>query len=87
MQRIYLNLLFSNDSCDYFILLYFYCRYDPYSKVFSHEKYDHSKMHDIRQKAISVASEAKTVGIILGTLGRQGSPKILEVSFFGSKTY
>lgn len=53
-------------------------RYDPYSKVFSHEKYDHSKMHAIRQKAISVAREAETVGIILGTLGRQGSPKILE---------
>lgn len=53
-------------------------RYDPYSKVFSHEKYDHSKMQAIRQKAISVAREAETVGIILGTLGRQGSPKILD---------
>lgn len=37
-------------------------------------------MYAIRQKAISVAREAETVGIILGTLGRQGSPKILEVS-------
>ena len=53
-------------------------RYDPYSKVFSEEFYDFDKMHENRRKAIVEASSAKTFGIILGTLGRQGSPKVLE---------
>lgn len=53
-------------------------RYDPYSKVFSHEYYNIEKMHQNRQAAITQASEGKTFGLILGTLGRQGNPKILE---------
>ncbi|XP_075706920.1 2-(3-amino-3-carboxypropyl)histidine synthase subunit 1 [Rhinoderma darwinii] len=53
-------------------------RYDPYSKVFSREYYDHSTMLKNRGDAISSAAGAKTWGLILGTLGRQGSPKILE---------
>ncbi|XP_044129925.1 2-(3-amino-3-carboxypropyl)histidine synthase subunit 1-like, partial [Bufo gargarizans] len=53
-------------------------RYDPYSKVFSREYYDHSSMLKNRGNAISSAARAKTWGLILGTLGRQGSPKILE---------
>ncbi|KAG8590174.1 hypothetical protein GDO81_006666 [Engystomops pustulosus] len=52
--------------------------YDPYSKVFSREYYDHSTMQKNRGNAISSAAGAKTWGLILGTLGRQGSPKILE---------
>ena len=55
------------------------CRYDPYTKIFSREYYDTKKMHQIRRDAISKAASAKQVGIILGTLGRQGSPKILQV--------
>ncbi|GAB1609828.1 2-(3-amino-3-carboxypropyl)histidine synthase subunit 1-like [Argonauta hians] len=53
-------------------------RYDPYSKVFSKEHYDHTKMKEIRHDAINTASKAQTIGMILGTLGRQGSPKILQ---------
>jgi len=53
-------------------------KYDPYSKVFSREKYDTQLMHDIRKKAIEEASKAKKIGIILGTLGRQGNPRILN---------
>ncbi|XP_069617464.1 2-(3-amino-3-carboxypropyl)histidine synthase subunit 1 [Ranitomeya imitator] len=53
-------------------------RYDPYSKIFSREYYDHSTMQKNRGDAISSATGAKTWGLILGTLGRQGSPKILE---------
>lgn len=56
------------------------CRYDPYSKVFSREYYDHSAMRAARWKAIEDARSAHTWGLILGTLGRQGSPKVLEVS-------
>jgi diphthamide biosynthesis enzyme Dph1/Dph2-like protein len=36
-------------------------------------------MHQLRRKAIEEASKAKKMGIILGTLGRQGNLKILEV--------
>uniref|UniRef100_A0A667Y6S7 2-(3-amino-3-carboxypropyl)histidine synthase subunit 1 n=1 Tax=Myripristis murdjan TaxID=586833 RepID=A0A667Y6S7_9TELE len=53
-------------------------RYDPYSKVFSREYYDHEAMRASRRKAIEMASSAQRWGLILGTLGRQGSPKVLE---------
>ncbi|XP_022780567.1 2-(3-amino-3-carboxypropyl)histidine synthase subunit 1-like isoform X3 [Stylophora pistillata] len=53
-------------------------RYDPYSKVFSREYYDIDAMFQARKDAISTASRAKKFGLILSTLGRQGSPKVLE---------
>ncbi|XP_068126182.1 2-(3-amino-3-carboxypropyl)histidine synthase subunit 1 [Hyperolius riggenbachi] len=53
-------------------------RYDPYFKVFSREYYDHNAMLENRNNAVKSAAGAKTWGLILGTLGRQGSPKILE---------
>ncbi|XP_045155890.1 2-(3-amino-3-carboxypropyl)histidine synthase subunit 1 [Echinops telfairi] len=53
-------------------------RYDPYSKVLSREHYDHERMQATRQEAIAAAQSGKSWGLILGTLGRQGSPKILE---------
>ncbi|KAI0557699.1 Diphthamide biosynthesis protein [Gracilaria domingensis] len=53
-------------------------RYDPYSKKLTEEKYSHSEMRSLRRKAVNDASSAQRFGIILGTLGRQGSPKILE---------
>ncbi len=46
--------------------------------MFSEEFYDHALMKSNRKAAIDKASKAKTWGIILGTLGRQGSPKVLE---------
>lgn len=36
-------------------------------------------MHSLRKEAIAEAGKAKKFGLILGTLGRQGSPKVLEV--------
>ncbi len=48
----------------------YYYRYDPYSKVFSEEFYDHSRMRATRKSAIDRASAANKWGIILGTLGR-----------------
>lgn len=56
------------------------CRYDPYNKVFSREYYDHEAMRASRLQAIDKARLAQRWGLILGTLGRQGSPKVLEVS-------
>lgn len=53
-------------------------QYDPYAKKFTQEHYDHRLMQTTRRAAISKASTAKRFGLILGTLGRQGSPKILE---------
>ncbi|XP_005107942.1 2-(3-amino-3-carboxypropyl)histidine synthase subunit 1 [Aplysia californica] len=53
-------------------------RYDPYSKLFTREHYDFDRMKQVRQDAISKAQSAKKVGIILGTLGRQGSTKVME---------
>ncbi|XP_030916476.1 2-(3-amino-3-carboxypropyl)histidine synthase subunit 1 [Geospiza fortis] len=53
-------------------------RYSPYSKVFSQEHYSHERMHRARQDAILAASTARSWGLILGTLGRQGSPSILQ---------
>lgn len=53
-------------------------RYDPYSKVFSQEYYDHELMKKNRHEAIERAAGADTWGLILGTLGRQGHPPVLE---------
>jgi len=52
-------------------------RYDPYNKVFSREHYDHDKMRQVRRDAILQAASGQKFGIILGSLGRQGSPSIL----------
>ncbi len=59
----------------------FVFRYDPYSKVFSEEFYDHSLMQSNRRQAIAKAKTSKHWGIILGTLGRQGNPTILELLY------
>ena len=54
-------------------------RYDPYEKKFTREFYSHEEMRGMRQEAIEKASKAEKFGLILGTLGRQGSPSVLEV--------
>ncbi|XP_024050133.1 2-(3-amino-3-carboxypropyl)histidine synthase subunit 1 [Terrapene carolina triunguis] len=53
-------------------------RYDPYSKVFSREHYAHERMQHARQEAIRTAARARSWGLILGTLGHQGSTSILQ---------
>ncbi|GJJ07323.1 hypothetical protein Clacol_001524 [Clathrus columnatus] len=63
-------------------------RYDPYSKELTREYYDFQKMSQIRNAAIqsarrsldhpSDATGPSAWGIILGTLGRQGSLKQLQ---------
>ncbi|XP_047141529.1 2-(3-amino-3-carboxypropyl)histidine synthase subunit 1 isoform X2 [Hydra vulgaris] len=53
--------------------------YDPYSKRFTREYYDHITMLKNRKSAIDQATNARCFGIILGSLGRQGNPKILKV--------
>ncbi|KAK7061514.1 2-(3-amino-3-carboxypropyl)histidine synthase subunit 1 [Favolaschia claudopus] len=66
-------------------------RYDPYSKKLTRERYDHREMHSVRDQAVKSArksiaaftqsdltAEAPLWGVILGTLGRQGSFKQLQ---------
>lgn len=38
-------------------------------------------MHHIRQKEIHKAATGQVWGLVLGSLGRQGSPKVLQVEF------
>ncbi|CAL8072559.1 unnamed protein product [Calicophoron daubneyi] len=52
-------------------------RYDPYGKSLTHEKYDHKLMRKRRRAAIDAAKNTHRFGIILGTLGRQGSPAVV----------
>lgn len=53
-------------------------RYDPYERKLTREYYDHDVMKATRLKAIERAKGAKTFGLVLGTLGRQGSTKVLD---------
>ncbi|CAH8864781.1 unnamed protein product [Trichobilharzia szidati] len=53
-------------------------RYDPYDKSFTREYYDHKEMRRHRKDAIDTAKTAVNFGIILGTLGRQGSPAVVK---------
>jgi len=53
-------------------------KYDPYSKKFTYESYDHNQMNTIRKSCINKAEKAETFGVIMGTLGRQGSPKVVD---------
>lgn len=53
-------------------------RYDPYGREMTLEVYDQVGMRAQRQLAIEKARGARHWGLILGTLGRQGNPKILE---------
>ena len=53
-------------------------RYDPYGKVLTYEQYETEKMKEIRLGAINRARAGNTFGLILGTLGRQGSPPIFR---------
>ena len=62
-------------------------RYDPYAKAMTRERYDHAGMQEARRGAVARAAAAlaptspmprKPWGLVLGTLGRQGSPTVLD---------
>eukprot|EP00603_Paraphysomonas_imperforata_P003923 CAMPEP_0114438116 /NCGR_PEP_ID=MMETSP0103-20121206/14405_1 /TAXON_ID=37642 ORGANISM="Paraphysomonas imperforata, Strain PA2" /NCGR_SAMPLE_ID=MMETSP0103 /ASSEMBLY_ACC=CAM_ASM_000201 /LENGTH=249 /DNA_ID=CAMNT_0001608613 /DNA_START=137 /DNA_END=884 /DNA_ORIENTATION=- len=53
-------------------------RYDPYGKVITAEGYDTETMKANRLAAIRQAADAQLFGVVLGTLGRQGSPLIFN---------
>ncbi|KAF2203870.1 diphthamide biosynthesis protein 1 [Delitschia confertaspora ATCC 74209] len=54
-------------------------RYDPYSRRLTRETYEHDSLYTLRRTAILTARKAKTWGIILGSLGRQGNPHTLTL--------
>jgi 2-(3-amino-3-carboxypropyl)histidine synthase len=53
-------------------------RYDPYARELTRERYDHVGMRAARRAAIAAAAAAPRWGLVLGTLGRQGNPRILD---------
>ena len=53
-------------------------KYDPYSKKLTSEAYDTPQMLAIRRAAVETARAAVKFGLILGTLGRQGSAHIMQ---------
>ncbi|KAG8072906.1 hypothetical protein GUJ93_ZPchr0006g44395 [Zizania palustris] len=53
-------------------------RFDPFLGVLVLEHYDHVGMKQARKEAVLVARKAKSWGVVLGTLGRQGSIKVLD---------
>jgi 2-(3-amino-3-carboxypropyl)histidine synthase len=52
-------------------------RYDPYNRKLTIETYDHAGMRAVRRRMIEAAASAKHWGVVLGTLGRQGNPRIV----------
>ncbi|XP_066322910.1 uncharacterized protein [Miscanthus floridulus] len=53
-------------------------RFDPFLGVLVLEEYDHVGMKQARKAAVLAARKANNWGVILGTLGRQGSTKVLD---------
>jgi 2-(3-amino-3-carboxypropyl)histidine synthase len=52
-------------------------RYDPYARLLTLESYDQEGMRAARRAAVDAARGAARWGLVLGTLGRQGSPRVL----------
>nr|MBE5724741.1 putative diphthamide biosynthesis protein 1 [Cucujiformia] len=53
-------------------------KYDPYKKELSREYYDYDKMNCIRKEFVDSSLNAETFGVIMGTLGRQGNPRVVQ---------
>jgi len=53
-------------------------KYDPYAKKLTEEFYDHERMLATRHEAIQRAIQTDKYALVLSTLGRQGSPKVLR---------
>lgn len=55
-----------------------FLQYDPYQKVLTRERYDFDLMRRVRWDAIERARSATRVGLVMGTLGRQGNPRVVD---------
>ncbi|KII68718.1 hypothetical protein RF11_01078 [Thelohanellus kitauei] len=73
------SAMIQNHSIPAYRYNYFTISYDPYTRILSLESYDYDRMVKTRRRSIE-ASTNGTYGIIVGTLGRQGSLKVLQAS-------
>ena len=66
-------VMIANPTMDYF-------QYNPYTKKMTIEKYDFDQMIQIRQNELQRCKVGPNtvVGLIMGVLGRQGSPHIIS---------
>ena len=53
-------------------------QYNPFNHYLTYEKYDNELMLKMRYEQIEKFKKAKYIGVIFGTLGRQGNPVILK---------
>ncbi|CAL8113838.1 unnamed protein product [Orchesella dallaii] len=55
-------------------------RYDPYNTTLTNEEFNHNELNIKRGKAVCEirSSENSRIGVVLGTLGRQGNPIPME---------
>ena len=65
------SLMIQNPNFKYF-------QYNPFTKYLTIEEYDIELMKKIRFEQIEKLKESKLIGVIFGTLGRQGSKGILN---------
>lgn len=53
-------------------------QYDPYKKVLTKESYRTEEMRSMRREAVQAGCSAQSFAIIMGTLGRQGHPRVVD---------
>lgn len=53
-------------------------QYNPYSRKLTKESYGFELMVQNRSKAIDIARNSSCFGLIQGTIGRQGNPRIFD---------
>lgn len=53
-------------------------QYDPYKKVLTKESYGAEEMRSMRREAIEAGRGAESFALIMGTLGRQGHPRVVD---------
>ncbi|PWU90672.1 putative diphthamide synthesis protein [Trypanosoma cruzi] len=53
-------------------------QYDPHNKTLTKESYNTTEMRTLRKEAVEKGMSAKSFALIMGTLGRQGSPRIVD---------
>ncbi|KAH8605379.1 putative diphthamide synthesis protein [Trypanosoma vivax] len=65
-------------------------QYDPYKKVMTRESYNTSEMRALRHEAVQHGKKANSFALIMGTLGRQGNPnlvdRIIKMAEYNGKT-
>lgn len=53
-------------------------QYDPYKKQLTSESYSTDEMRTLRHAAVEAGKAATSFAIIMGTLGRQGHPRVVD---------